>query len=58
MTVTRTVADAVRAADNQHPFSEPLLTASDRISRQLGLPRHTVLAVLRGYHLTIQERTT
>jgi hypothetical protein len=56
VTVTRAVADAVRAAERDLPPTMPLLTASGRIATQIGQPQSTVLAVLRGYHLTVQER--
>lgn len=56
MTVTRTVFDAVQAAQRDLPFSMPLLTARDQIARDLHLPQHVVQTVLTGNYLTVQER--
>jgi hypothetical protein len=58
MTVTREVADAVHAAERDLSPAMPLVTASGRIATQIGQPQSTVLAVLRGYHLTVQERAS
>lgn len=56
MTVPADLVRAVHAAQQQIPAHTPLLTASSRIAHELNQPQATVLAVLRGYHLDIQER--
>lgn len=56
MTVPASLVRDVHAADAQLPDTMPLLTTSAAIAKTLNQPQSTVLAVLRGYYLTVQER--
>jgi hypothetical protein len=53
VTVTQQLAARVRAADAQLSPDLPLVAASAQIAARLNVPQRTVLAVLRGYHLTV-----
>lgn len=55
MTVPAELVRDVRAAEQRHPATEPLLTVSARIAQQLNQPPGTVLEILQDRH-TVKEQ--